>query len=51
MFEAVDPCLRIGLGAVNGADIVAFTLVIEGYHLGYGDRVSILHELLPTLRE
>ena len=49
--KAVDPRLRHGLDAVDGAEVVRLAVVVPGEDLGERDERAVLDEHLPALRE
>lgn len=46
--HVVDPCLRIGLGAVDRADVVRFTIIVPGDDLDEVEQVAVGDDFLPT---
>lgn len=46
--HAIDPCLRIRLGAMNGSDVVGFAVVVPCINLDEIEHVAVGNDVLPT---
>lgn len=48
MVEAVHPCLRVGLIACNGPNVVGFAVVVPCNKLGYPNPRAVFDKKFPS---
>lgn len=49
MVEPIDPCLRVGLGALDGTNVVRLAVVVPRDDLNDIDGIAVGNQCLPTL--
>jgi hypothetical protein len=48
--QTIDPSLRVGLRAFDGAEVMRFAIIVPSDDLSKGNVISLVHDVLPTGR-